>query len=409
MGLKLLSDEQRKLLKEKKKKARGDSGTDWYTTDEILKTGALYNIIYGERSNGKSYAIKKLLLTDVIEHMQNPEGENKHRFMYIRRYSEDVSGEAVLQWLSDMCTIQEGRKKSVIDELTDGRYNGFDVSRKKIYCVYRDDDGKIGPDKYLIGYFVNIGDAERIKSQSFLDVYNVLLEEFIATSKPYLSKEPEKLENIISTIARRRFIRVFMVGNNNDRDNLYFRYWGLTNVKKQKEGTIDVYEKVNGYEEDGTPSYIKIAVEFCPDNVHGQPGMFFGRGMRSVSGAYSADPQPCMEQSEIDELDEVYRVYCEYHDLRYICQLLLNKEQTGYFWYVKAYNRTIPDGARVVSGMTSTDPMTTLGFIPLFPAEEKFFRLMEQGKVFFCDDLTGTEFKRACKFFFQNRFYSEDV
>lgn len=408
--MKLLSDEQRKILKEKKKKYKGITGeTEWYRTDEILKTESNWYFIFGERSNGKSFAIKEqIILKDVFEGMANPEGRGKKRFMYVRRYSEDVTPDAVLQWLADMCIVPEGRKKSVIDELTDGRYNGFDVSKKKIFAVYRDEDGEIGPDRYLIGYFVNIGDAERIKSQSFKDVGNIIFEEFIA-SKPYLNRECEKFENIVSTIARRDFVRVFCIGNNNKRDNEYFRYFGLNHTIVQEEGTIEVYEKVNGYLEDGSESYIRIAVEFCPDNVKSKPGMFFGRGMQGVSGSYNADPQPKMYQDEINELDEVYRVYCEYHDLKYLCQLLLNKEQTGYFWYVKAYNRTIPDGERVVSGKTSTDPMSTLGFIPLFPAEEKFFRLMEQGKVFFCDDLTGTEFKRACKFFFQNRFYSEDV
>ena len=409
--MKILNDEQRKILKEKKKKYKGITGdTEWYRTDEILKTNANWYFIFGERSNGKSFSVKEqIILKDVFEGMANPEGRGKKRFMYVRRYSEDVTPDAVLQWLADMCIVPEGRKKSVIDELTDGRYNGFDVSKKKIFAVYRDEDGEIGPDRYLIGYFINVGDAERIKSQSFKDVENIIFEEFIATSKPYLNRECEKFENIVSTIARRDFVRVFCIGNNNKRDNEYFKYFGLNHTIVQEEGTIEVYEKVNGYLEDGSESYIRIAVEFCPDNVKSKPGMFFGRGMRGVSGSYNADPQPKMYQDEINELDEVYRVYCEYHDLKYLCQLLLNKEQTGYFWYVKAYNRTIPDGERVVSGKTSTDPMSTLGFIPLFPAEEKFFRLMEQGKVFFCDDLTGTEFKRACKFFFQNRFYSEDV
>ena len=55
----------------------------YYSLKKILKKEATYNVIFGERSNGKTYAS----LQYVLENYFN-KGE---QFVYIRRWSEDIN------------------------------------------------------------------------------------------------------------------------------------------------------------------------------------------------------------------------------------------------------------------------------------------------------------------------------
>ena len=55
----------------------------FYTLDNILKENADYNIIYGERSNGKTTAVLSYALRDSIN------SGYKNQLAIIRRWEED--------------------------------------------------------------------------------------------------------------------------------------------------------------------------------------------------------------------------------------------------------------------------------------------------------------------------------
>lgn len=404
----MMSPTEKKRLKELRKKREKK---EYYHTDALREINANWNICFGLRSNGKSYAFKKeIVLKDALDARDEKDIDKKNRFFYIRRYHEDLGNFAVLKWLEDMCVVPEGATESPIMELSEGQFNSFDVVNNKIFAIYREPEKGEVIDRYHIGYFLGIADAERIKSQSYLDVKNILFEEFVATSKPYVSsREPEWLENIASTVDRERgTTKIWLVANNQDRDNLFFRWWGLSGIKNQKEGTIDVYEKIVDAEE-GQPKIVKFAVEYCPNIRKSSEGIFFGKGAELNSGQWRSDSHPLMRQEDADKLDVIYEMFVEYHDLKYYCKLLLSETEDSYFWYVKPWNRTIPDGVRLISDRESTQPMTTSNLNPLYPAEKKFFDLIQNGKVWFSDNLTGTEFCRSMKFFaLNNKIYNRE-
>ena len=54
----------------------------FYSLKKIDKMNARYNVIYGERSNGKTYAVLERALENAIK--------NKKAFAYLRRWDEDV-------------------------------------------------------------------------------------------------------------------------------------------------------------------------------------------------------------------------------------------------------------------------------------------------------------------------------
>ncbi|MCS5736698.1 phage DNA encapsidation protein, partial [Herbiconiux daphne] len=56
----------------------------YYTPANIDKKNATYNIIFGERSNGKTYALLKKGIINFIK--------NKKHMAYVRRWKEDITG-----------------------------------------------------------------------------------------------------------------------------------------------------------------------------------------------------------------------------------------------------------------------------------------------------------------------------
>ena len=97
-----------------------------YNMDKIDEIGARFNLIYGERSNGKSYqlkhkkAIEKYLKTG-------------KRFILMRRWKEEITGEKIEQYFADVD----------VEKLTNGKYNCITCWRKILYFgIYDINTGK---------------------------------------------------------------------------------------------------------------------------------------------------------------------------------------------------------------------------------------------------------------------------
>ena len=66
----------------------------YYNISNILKTDAPWMMLLGQRSNGKSYQVKQT----VLENAYN----NGMKFIYLRRWKEDVRQKAVTSYFEDM-------------------------------------------------------------------------------------------------------------------------------------------------------------------------------------------------------------------------------------------------------------------------------------------------------------------
>ena len=56
----------------------------YYSLDRILKLNCLYNIIIGERSNGKTFAVQKYIIEQYLK--------TGHQGAIVRRWEEDYRG-----------------------------------------------------------------------------------------------------------------------------------------------------------------------------------------------------------------------------------------------------------------------------------------------------------------------------
>lgn len=214
-----------------------------YTLDNILIHKAEYNIIYGERSNGKTTAVLRYALLDHIE------SGYKNQLGIIRRWEEDFKGKNGQQMYEGIIAL------GWISDYTKGKYNSVRYWSQRWYLVNYDENGnKIAEAEEPFAMGFSITSEEHYKSTSYPNIKTILFDEFI-TRGYYIPDEFIKFQNLLSTIIRLRDdVTIFMCGNSINRYCPYFNEMGLTNVKNQKRGTIDIYTYGD--------NTLKVAVEY---------------------------------------------------------------------------------------------------------------------------------------------------
>ena len=174
----------------KKRKAVIHETPKYYSLDRILSKEACYNIIFGERSNGKTYSVLKYAIKHYFE--------TRGQFAIVRRWKEDITGRRA----SDIFTSinQDG----VVEKFSKGKFAGIHYSAGKFYACIYDEDGKpVYNDTNIIGYCFSLSDTEHNKSISYPMIETIFFDEFL-TNKLYLADEFVLFMNTISTIVRQR-------------------------------------------------------------------------------------------------------------------------------------------------------------------------------------------------------------
>ena len=76
----------------------------YYSTNKIDAKNATYNVIFGERSNGKTYALLKKGVKNFLK--------NKKQMAYVRRWKEDLTGRRAATLFSGLVENGEVSKLS---------------------------------------------------------------------------------------------------------------------------------------------------------------------------------------------------------------------------------------------------------------------------------------------------------
>ena len=76
-----------------------------YNIDEIASKGCLYNLIYGSRSDGKSYQVKHKMA--VVKYVKT-----HRRFILLRRWSEEIKTDKIEQYFNDVDVTDSARVAS---------------------------------------------------------------------------------------------------------------------------------------------------------------------------------------------------------------------------------------------------------------------------------------------------------
>lgn len=344
----------------------------YYRVDRIKKVNAEYNILLGERSNGKSYAVKEDCLIEAWK---------GNMFVHLRRWQIDVKPTMVESYYAD----------APIKSITNNECNCITAYRGELFFSKMEDDGtskrvkKAGRIMYLSG-------AEHFKSMSLPYYSNIIFEEFI-TDNGYLYDEPTQLFNIVSTVARRKRIRVWMIGNTISRLCPYFAEWELVNIPKQEQGTIDTYyhKTEQKDEETGETITIKIAVEYC-ENSGNNSKMFFGSSGMITGGMWESKPHPHLPK-KYGCYNKQYALLIKYQSFIYKVEVLKDKE-TGYVILFVHPAKKNDNTKRIISKEFSDNPLITPYLTDYIKGDIIIKELLKRGKVCFSDNLTGSEFNQ---------------
>lgn len=344
---------------------------EYYNIKNLLKTNAQYMILLGQRANGKSYQCKNTVLTSAYN--------DGYKFIYLRRWKEDIKAKSVEAYFGDM----------PIKKITKNEYDRIIAYNGSIYFGKIDEKGNVVKGNE-IGRYCALNEYERYKSQAFVNYKYILYEEFI-TDGMYLTDEPRQLQQFVSTVARHERMTVLLVGNTLSRVSPYFSEWSLEGVLKQKLGTIEVY---HFHVEE---SIIDIAVEYCA-NANATNTMFFGQSAKQiVAGEWDTTDMPKLPRKQ-SEYEKVYEVLVEFQKFKFVIELLVNIAEGGVVCFVYPFNgnRKI---TRILSDVPSDSPYISSKLDNSRRAEQLIIYCFANSKVFYSDNLTGSDFKHVLQTF----------
>lgn len=280
----------------------------YYSLDRIKSYKAHYNLIFGERSNGKTYACLEEVLTAYKE--------RKKQGAYIRRWDEDITAKR-------MSVLFDGHvKNGLVSKLfkSEGWTNVYYYSGKFFLCKY--EDGKRITDQNPFCYCFSLSAMEHDKSTSYPDVEIIIFDEML-TRGMYLNNEYVLLMNVLSTIIRDRTgIVIYMLGNTVNKYSPYWDEFGIGNhISKMKQGTIELVKYGN--------SGLRMAIEYADSPTKdGKPSdIYFAFDNPSLqmvkSGKWETSIYPHLCRKYKPD-DVVFQYFIQFQDATLHCEIIMD-------------------------------------------------------------------------------------
>ena len=356
-----------------------------YNLDAIQAENAEINLIWGERSNGKSYQVKHK--RGVIKYLKTGK-----RFIYMRRWKEEIRSDLVERYFADVD----------VEKLTGGKYNCITMYRKQLFLSNYDiETGKTTRGE-KIGYVAALSTEQNYAGGSYLDVEDIIFEEFMSRSE-YLGGESDKLINFRSTVDRKRnVVKLWLVGNTISRVCPYINDWELLPIiSNQKQGTIEVTYLSTGVIDQDTGEEIKLkcAIEYCKNN--GQGSFAVGKHKDMLNkGSWQSDPQPHLPKS-YKAYKVLFRMIFLYQSFKFCGEYLMDKETNETCWFVYPYKGEIDDKTIVISDIVKVSKYWQRDLYHTSfrnPNINNLLQTFRESNLFFANDLCGTDFKQVIDF-----------
>ena len=214
----------------------------YYNIAPIDATGAIYRLIVGQRSNGKTYSVCKHIVEDYFN-----EGK---RGAYIRRYEESITPKNLQSLFNPHLQL--------IWELSEHKWNSIFYRAKEFHLCAIDSEGKIiAKDDTAFCITAAINTSENTKGEDRGEVHTIVFDEFM-TRSGYLNNEFVRFMNLLSTLIRdRENAVIYMLANTVNKYCPYFSEMGLKNIDKLAQGEIAIYNYGS--------SDLTVAVELCDE------------------------------------------------------------------------------------------------------------------------------------------------
>ena len=351
----------------------------YYSLSNILKKNCRYNMVFGERSNGKTYS--------VLDHAVQKFFKTGEQIAVIRRWREDFKGKRGAAYFDNL--VYNGNGENKIKEYSKGKYDHVVYLSGRWYMAYYDDELEkniTAPEPFAFAFALT--EMEHEKGNSYPLIKTVLFDEFMSRGM-YLPDEFVLFMNTLSTIIRHRNdVIIFMCANTVDMIGCpYFKEMGLKHVKEMKKGDIDVYQYGN--------SGLKVAVEYADSpNKEGKPSdvyfAFDNAKLKMItSGEFELDFYAHIT-GHIDKNDIMVSYFIIYDDTLLQADVIQRDNETFTFIHPK----TTPIKYEDKDVIFTTDANPQYNYFgkltkPINKAVRKLFWYFVANKVFYSDNETG--------------------
>lgn len=247
----------------------------WYNYKPFIKNGKLveyYNsdivknlkddtnkqvdicIIFSGRDRGKSFDVSSKAILKAVQ------TQGEYNFGYVRRNKNELTRENIESYFAD--------KIEFLKDISDNTYDTFIYSSNWIYVAKTNTETDTIEKGFKIARVFSLYGANKYKSMQFPTIQELIIEE-VFTDELYIKDEPNKVLNLISTIARgNRHITTWLISNTVSRVNPYISDWSLDKLYTQQPNTIDMYKLLtNELDVNGNAIYYLIACEYIKDSL----------------------------------------------------------------------------------------------------------------------------------------------
>lgn len=357
----------------------------YYTLDNILKHKCTYNMIIGERSNGKTFA--------TLEYGVKQYFKNGSQMGIVRRWKEDIIGRRASAIFSAI------NSNHLVEKYSGGEFEGITYYAGRFYvCVYDSRNKPVYNESNCIGFCFSLSDVEHNKSNSFPNIRTIIFDEFL-TKQMYIQDEFVCFMNTISTIVRQRDdVKIFMLGNTVNKFCPYFTEMGLKHITNMNQGDIDVYTY-------GDKGKLKVAVEYCASLAKQKKNNYYfafdnPKLQMITSGAWELDMYPHVPIKFIPK-DIKFTYFIIFNNEIFQCEII--DKDDNFFTYI--HRKTTPlqntdkdliycleHNSKINYNRNILKPMNKL--------QQRILWFFQQSRVFFQDNEVGdciTNYVKSCK------------
>lgn len=347
----------------------------FYSLDKIKKHNAEYNLIVGERSNGKTYSVKMEILKEHATSNDHKQGA------IIRRWDEDFKGLRGSNMFSDI--VENGE----LQKLFGDKYDGITYYRHAWYLTKTDEKtGKPIKEVEPFCYAFALTAMEHDKSTSYPRVTVILFDE-VLTRKQYVPDEFILFMNCLSTIIRERDnVVIYMLGNTVSHFSPYYNEMGLKHIRQMKQGDLDVYQ----YGEKGC----KVAVEYIGESRFlKKSNKYFAFDNPKLnmikSGAYELDIHPHLT-TKYKHSEIMFVYFIKYEEYLLQCEVVQTGNEVFTFIHEKTSEIKYPDTDLIYTTDITSKPNMRVGIIkPRDKIGEKVAYFFKQNLVFYQNNEVG--------------------
>lgn len=348
----------------------------YYSLSKILRKNATYNVIFGERSNGKTYA--------VLKHALEKYWKTREQLAIVRRWTDDFVGKRGQTIMSSLTS--NGNGENIVSKITEGEWTGVYYYASKWFLCRYDENEKRETSEDPFAYGFSITAQEHDKMTSYPRVTTILFDEFL-TRTGYVTDEFVLFMNVISTIVRKRDnVKIFMLGNTVNKFCPYFGEMGLKHVREMKQGSIDLYQYGD--------TRLTVAVEYVKPNKEGKESDFYfafdnPKLQMITGGEWEIDIYPHLPM-KYEHKHIMFEYFIEYDNQILHAEIVC--KDGCLFTFIHPKTTPIQDEKKdlIYSPEKKPYPNWTHNILrPVNKLQKRVLDIFRQGKIFYLDNETG--------------------